>query len=44
MTFYRYIRLHEIGTVWASGFKLYPLGDVHGVWSALGEFICKRDA
>ena len=40
MTFYRYIRLHEIGTVWASGFTLYPLGDVHGQWSALGEFLC----
>jgi hypothetical protein len=53
MTFYRYIRLHEAGsftqgrhglfcTVWACGFKLYPLGPVHGRWSALGEFVCCR--
>ena len=44
MTFYRYIRLHEIGSVWASGFQLHPLGPVHGRWSALGEFICARQA
>jgi len=43
VTFYRYISLHELGTVWASGFKLYPLGDVHGRWSALGEFVCKKE-
>lgn len=43
-TFYRYIRLHEMETVWASGFMLRPLGHVHGNWSALGEFVCWRSA
>lgn len=41
-TFYRYIRLADIGSVWASGFALRPLGDIHGRWSALGEFVCWR--
>lgn len=43
-TFYRYIRLPDIGSVWASGFELRPLGHVHGRWSALGEFVCWRAA
>ena len=38
--FFRYIRLHEIGTVWASGFDVFPIGGSHGLWSALGEFRC----
>ena len=45
MTFIKYIRLYDIGdkpfgSVWCSGFDLRHLGHVHGVWSALGEFIC----
>jgi hypothetical protein len=53
--FIRYIPLHEAGKfekgkhglfcqVWWCGFKLWPLGPVHGRWSALGEFICARQA
>ena len=46
--FHRYIRLQDIGdkpfgSVWTSGFDLRPLGHVHGVWSALGTFICVRE-
>ena len=41
MTFWRYIRLAHIGTVWASGFdELTHLGGPHGHYSVLGRFLC----
>ena len=42
-TFFRYVRLGDLGTVWASGFDLHPLARPHGDYSALGEFMCFRD-
>lgn len=42
MTFFRYIRRHEIGTVWCSGFKLIELCKPHGFYAVLGEFICRK--
>jgi hypothetical protein len=38
--FFRFIRLQEVGTVWASGFLIRPLSGPHGHYSAIGEFRC----
>ena len=43
-TIYRYIRFADIGTVWFSGWDITPMLAPHGEYSALGEFICCKEA
>lgn len=38
--FYRYVRLHEINSIWTSGFACTPMQAPHGEYSAIGEFRC----